>query len=327
MKRLLYIALVALVSCSSPERDGRAAAKADNNCSETFIESVQKLETEFVSTFNPSKYVWRSDAIMAYNKEFKTLVDNYQRELDKSAISKSKLKGKYANSYKDLDIFEASFEEEKDTELSLLAQKLMSSETIPEAVKASINEIVPPKPDENRIKTDLNGHSLSEGFEKNDCYFSEQWRRTIGEQVEIKEMQIEEITCDDCHDYSFIATMVLQERYLSYTARVQVYYVLPDGEDWKIDFVKSLGIRLIQTDKYTDCIRCSIEDDGWGGIDALFITNTSEVQLLVIGHFVANKGTRNFSQVIPPGEKKQVGGLFGGGSVTSFEIIAVERES
>ncbi len=74
--------------------------------------------------------------------------------------------------------------------------------------------------------------------------------------------------------------MDLQKDCLYFNARVRICYVLPDGEDWEMDFVKSLGVRLVQTHKYDDCIRCEINDDGWGGINALFITNTSEVRLL-----------------------------------------------
>lgn len=327
MNRLLLTAFIVLVSCSSPEGDGRMAAKNENDCAESCIESIQRLEYKFVNDFTPQTYTYRSEAIEAYNREFRKIAEDFNQDLDEAAIRKSKLKGKYAENYKDLQKFEKGYEGEIDNDLYLSASKLITANVIPAAVLVSINLIIPPKPDEERIISDLKGHSLSEGFEKKDCFFSEKWRRTIGEQVDVKELHIEDVQNDDNKEYSFTATMVLQEKFLSYSSRVQVYYTLPNGEDWKIDFVKSLGIRVIQTHKYDDCIRCEIDDDGWGGIDALFITNTSEVQLLVLGHFVADKITRNFSQLIPPGEKNQVGGLFGGGSVTDYEIIAVERES
>jgi hypothetical protein len=326
--RLLFhtiVIAVALVSCSSPEGDGRKAALDVNNCAEKCIESMQKLESEFVSNFNPHNYTWRSEAIDAYNKKFKRICDDYYRDLDAVLIRNSKLKGEYADNYKDLEKFDAAYEDAIDEDLSLKASNLILTETIPTAVIASINSIIPPKPDENRIKKDLEGHSISEGFDKKDCYFSEKWRRTFGEDVEIKELHLDEITQDDIREYSFVTTMILQEKYLSYNAKAQVYYTLQDGEDWKIEFVKSLGLKLIQTHKYDDCIRCVIEDDGWGGVDALFITNTSEVELLVIGHCVADNVYINFSKIIPPGEKGQVGGLFFGGNITHYEIVAVER--
>lgn len=316
-----------LISCSSPESDGRKAARNENRCAENCIESAQKLESDFVNHFNPKDYSFRSQAVEEYKKQFKKIGEDYYRDIDAAKIQKSKLKGKYSSDYKKMDRFEAAYIEEKDNDLSASALLSLKEDAIPSAVIASINGIIPPKPDSEIIKANLVGHSLSEGFEKDNSYFSEKWRLDIDENVVIKELAVEEMQNDDSREYSFIASMVLQKDYLSFNTRAQIYYVLPDGEDWKIDFVKSLGIRIMQTHKYDDCIRCEIDEDGWGGTKALFITNTSEVQLLVIGQVVAGSQKRNFNQIISPGEKKQVGGLFFGGSVSGFEIVAVERMS
>ena len=306
MKIILYLLFpILLVSCSSPERDGKEAAKNENRCAENCIESAQKLESDFVNHFNPKKYSLRSQAVDAYKKQFKRIGEDYYKDMDAAKIQKSKLKGKYANDYKKMERFEIAYDEERDVELTTSAILLLSEEKIPSAVIASINGIIPPKPDNEVIKTNLVGHSLSEGFEKENCYFSEKWRLNIEDNVSIKELELEEVLSDDSREYSFVASMILQKDYLSFNTRAHIYYVLHDGEDWKIDFVKSLGIKLIQTHKYDDCIRCEIDGDGWGGTYALFITNTSEVQLLVIGQIVAGSQKLNFNQIISPGEKKK----------------------
>jgi hypothetical protein len=123
--------------------------------------------------------------------------------------------------------------------------------------------------------------------------------------------------------------------YISFNAKAQVIYRLPSGKDWEMEIAKSKGIRIIQTHKYDDCIQCEIADDGWGGIDALYISNTSEVQLLVVGHIMTEsrddskdgEEPKIFNTIIPAGEKVHVGGLLGGGNVIDFDIILVERES
>lgn len=328
MKRILYpLLFVLLLSCSTPESDGRKIARNENRCAENCIESVQKLESDFVNHFNPKDYTFRSQAIEVYKKQFKMIGEDYYRDIDAAKIQKSKLKGRYANDYKKMEKFEDAYDREKDVDLTTSALLLLSEDVIPPAVIACINGIIPLKPDNELIKTNLVGHSLSEGFEKENCYFSEKWRLDIDENVSIKELVVEDVQNDDGREYSFIASMVLQKDYLSFNTRAQVYYVLPDGEDWKIDFVKSLGIRIIQTHKYDDCIRCEIDEDGWGGTKALFITNISEVQLLVIGQIVANGQNQNFNQIISSGNKLQVGGLFRGGSVSSYKIVTIERMS
>jgi len=326
MHKFIYLLLFALlISCSSPERDGKKAARNQNRCAEKCIESAQKLESDFVNHFNPKNYSLRSQAVDAYKKQFKRIGENYYQDMDAAKIQKSKLKGKYANDYKKMEQFETAYDEEMDVELTTSALLLLSEDKIPSAVIASINGIIPPKPDNEVIKTNLVGHSLSEGFEKESCYFSEKWRLNIDDNVSINDLEVKEVLNDDIREYSFVASMILKKDYLSFNTLAQIYYVLPDGEDWKIDFVKSLGIRLIQTHKYDDCIRCEIDGDGWGGTNALFITNTSEVQLLVIGQIVAGSQKLNFNQFISPGEKKKIGGLFFGGSVSDYKIVAVER--
>lgn len=328
MKKIIYsLFSVLLISCSSPESNGKKAARNENHCAENCIESVQKLESDFVNHFNPKDYTFRSQAVEAYKKQFKQIGADYYRDIDAAKIQKSKLKGKYSSDYKKMDRFETAYIDEKDNDLSASALLSLTENAIPPAVIASINSIIPPKPDPEIIKTNLVGHSLSEGFEKDNCYFSETWRLDINENVSIKELVVEKVQNDDIREYSCIVSMILQKDYLSFNTRAQVYYVLPNGEDWKIDFVKSLGIRISQTHKYDDCIRCEINEDGWGGTKALFITNTSEVQLLIIGQIVANGQKRNFNQIISPGNKSRVGGLFCGGSVSSYKIVAVERMS
>lgn len=224
-----------------------------------------------------------------------------------------------------MEEFEDGYNEEKDNNLAASAILLLSDEDIPSAVIACINGIIPAKPDKETIKTDLIGHSLSEGFEKGNCFFSEEWRLDIDENVLIKDLVIEDVLTDNNREYSFIASMNIQRDYISFDTRVRIDYVLPVGKDWKIDFVKSMGIRIIPTHKYDDCIRCEIDEDGWGGTYALFITNTSEVELLVVGHVIAGNEKHNFSKTISPGKKEQIGGLFCGGSVSHYEVLTVER--
>lgn len=318
---------IMVASCATPEKDGKKAAENENYSAEKCIEAVQKLESDFVSNFNPNDYTCRSQATNAYQETLKLIGDAYYSDRDAAAIRTSELKGKYSDSYKNLSIFEMAYRKVKNNEIQLTASLLIGSDVFPPAVIACINRIIPPKPNLTQIKTDLVGHSISEGFDRKDCYFSKEWKRTFGENIEIIDFHIDEITQDNGREYSFLTSMVLKEEHLSYNARVQIYYILPYGEDWKIDFVKSLGVKIIPTHKYDDCIQCVIDEDGWGGSNALFITNISEVQLIVIGKVRTkyNNEIHLFNQIIPSGEKKQVGGLFSVGSVYDYEIVYVER--
>ena len=330
MKHLLYVSLIALASCSSPSGDGVKCAEVENQYAKECIEAIHALESDFVTGFDPADYTFRQQALDEYAKRFKNICDKYYRNLDQAAIEASKLKGKYTREYKDIQEFEMSYLAARDSELQTTATKMILSEEVPAAVKASINRITPPTPDVERIMLDFEGHTLSEGFERSECYFSEGWTLTVGDEVSISDLQIDKILRENKDEYNIEASFALHMEYISFDAKAQIFYRLPNGKDWEMEFAKSLGIRIIQTHKYDDCIQCEIADDGWGGIDALYISNTSEVQLLVVGHIITEDNEEEpkvFNTIIPAGEKVHVGGLFGGGDVIDFDIVLVERES
>lgn len=329
MKHLLYVSLITFASCSSPSGDGAKAAKLENQYAKECIEALHTLESEFVTNFNPDAYTYRQQALDEYTKRFNKICDTYYSNLDLAEIQASKLKKRHTGDYSDIQEFEAGYLAAKDIELQVTATKLTLAENVPAAVVASIDMIVPPTPDEARIMSDFEGHTMSEGFERSECYFSENWSLTVGDEVSISDLKIDNVVRKDKDDYVINASFVLNMEYLSFNAKAQVYYTLPSGADWKMDFVKSRGVRIIQTHKYDDCIQCAIEDDGWGGIDALFITNTSEVQLIVVGHITPQDSEESvtFNTIIPAGQKTHVGGLFDGGSVVDYDIVLVERES
>lgn len=83
----------------------------------------------------------------------------------------------------------------------------------------------------------------------------------------------------NCKANILIATTRLENKLNAFHARVKVSYRLPDAEDWKIEFVNSKGMTIVKTYKYDDSVRFEIMDDGWGGVNALFITNKAEVEL------------------------------------------------
>ena len=327
MKRvLLYVLLMTIccISCSSPENEGKKLAQRMNECAENFIKEKQKAETVFVSRFNASDYTTRTEALEAYDQAIIKVLDEYNAKYDEVSVQRSKIAGEYANDYKKMAAFETAYESNIDSQLSDRLMDAIAETEYPAAVMAVVRTVIPPKPDEAQIQKDMVGHQLTEGFEKEKCWFHEDYRWKIRE-GEIRDFMIEEVLRADTKEYIFIATMRLQSELNAFNARVKVSYVLPDTEDWKIEFVKSLGVTILKTHKYDDLISCAIEDDGWGGVDALFITNKAEIEVGVGVEVVADGSRKRYAVRVSPDKKSQVGGLFGGGNVTSYEIEFVER--
>jgi len=325
-KALVYVLLMTLgcISCSSPENEGKKMAQRMNECAENFIKEKQKAETDFVSHFNAADYTTRTEALEAYDQAMIEVLDDYNARHDDVELARSKVAGEYANDYKKMVAFQTAYEDNINSELGDMLMEAISETDYPAAVLAMVRKVIPPKPDEAQIQKDLVGHQLAEGFEKEKCWFHEDYRWKIRE-GEIRDFMIEEVLRADTKEYNFIATMRLQSELNAFNARVKVSYVLPETENWKIEFVKSMGVSIVKTHKYDDLISCEIKDDGWGGVDALFITNNAEIELGVGVEIVADNSRKRYAVRVSPGKKSQVGGLFAGGNVTSYEIEFVER--
>lgn len=255
----LLTVVAALASCSSPESDGAGIAKKFNKCNETYLEKAHKAEADFVSSTDFKKFQYRADAKNAYWTAVKRVNDDYEKEI--SDISEEMIRGgkEFAGDYKKLSAYEGSIESGIDRDLDRMVKKEMSNKNIPEPVMAAVRTIVPPKPDNAMIIKNLVGHSLSEGTDNG--YYSSYWKWMI-EDGEISDFQITEVLSDTNDEYMFIAKMRLTSAVgKKMDAEVKIRYILPRDDDWTIEFVLSLGLKIVKTQLYNNCIR--IEQCGW----------------------------------------------------------------
>lgn len=181
---------------------------------------------------------------------------------------------------------------------------------------------IPPKPSTNQIAKDLVGYKLSEGFENG--WFEKDWTWQI-KSGQIKAINIKEVVRDTNKEYCVVLLMRLQGEVCSFNAKVKVNYILNAQNQWKIEFVNSKGMSIVQTHKYDDCIQFSIVDDGWGGVDCLNIKNNCNVELAIAGWFFAFDEWHKFAVRVEGNETDIVGGTFGGGSVTKYKVEFIER--
>lgn len=179
-----------------------------------------------------------------------------------------------------------------------------------------------PKPNANQIAKDLVGYKLSEGFANG--WFEKDWLWEI-KSGQIKKMSIKEVIRDTNREYCVVVLMRLQGQVSSFNAKAKVSYVLNKQNKWQIEFVNSMGMSIVQTHKYNDCMQYAIVDDGWGGVDCLEIKNNCSVELAVAGWFYALGKWNKFAVRVDGYGMTSVGGTFGGGSVSKYQIEFVER--
>lgn len=186
----------------------------------------------------------------------------------------------------------------------------------------SVFAVAPPKPSKKQIANDLVGYKLTEGFD--DGWFDKEWTWQI-KKGQIKAMNIKEEVRDTNKEYCVIVLMRLQGEVSAFNAKVKVNYVLNKQNQWKIEFVNSMGMSVVKTHKYDDCIQFAIVDDSLGGVDCLEMKNNCSVELAVAGWFYALGEWRKFAVRVDGNGTTAVGGTFCGGSVEKYKVELIER--
>lgn len=185
------------------------------------------------------------------------------------------------------------------------------------------------KPSDNQMVYDLIGHTISEGTTQG--YHHEGWNYTI-ENGSVSDFNVTDVLAEDDSQLIVVADMNLRGTSsphcnFYYHATVQIRYVNLPGDGWTLDYVHCLGMEVVSDGQYDDMVSARIADDGWGGVNCLQVQNLSECRLIVGGYFYADGTWQKFSLPVDAYEQGAVGGTFGGGSVESYQLDFVVRES
>ena len=243
-----------LFSCKSPERDGSKMAEEFNECAKTYLDDISKLSSRYISDFDDSKYITRAEAKKAYWDAAAKLYEEYVAEIDKLKKKEAEYNSEYGTDYEAKARFSDAFDVAIDQNLVLQVYESSVSEQLPETVSRRISSFVPTRPDNAKIQKDLVGHSIKEGVVPG--YYNQSWKWTI-EEGEISNFSIKEVLVETKSEYEFIAAMRLTSTSVdrAFDAEVKVRYILPETDDWKIEFTKSEGMHIVKTGKYNECIR------------------------------------------------------------------------
>lgn len=249
---LTVLASLCLFSCSSPENDGKSIANKLNNCNESYMEEMQKMESNFIAGFNGAAFQTRKEAKQAYLDVAEEVYTKYRDALAKVYEQEAEMAKKYASDYKKKAKYDGALHSGIDQDLESKVVELTVATKIPESVMAKVRTVISPKPDYLQIQEDLVGHSLSEGVD--DGYYSSDWKWIIRE-GEISGFTIENVLTDNPQEYLIIAKMRLtSEEGKAFDVKVKIRYVLPQNDDWTIDFTQSLGMHIVKTGAYESCI-------------------------------------------------------------------------
>lgn len=295
---ILVLCSILTLSCTSPENDGAAMGMRVNECNKEYLEVLQKLDANFGKTISYNSRKAAKSAYFAAKTEANT---NYRIALDEIYQTASGKKKSY-NNHKSQSEFNAAFVNAIDSDLTNSVRAATADTKLPPTVLAYIKSIIPPKPSINQIQRDLIGHSLSEGVDNG--YYPSYWRWTIKE-GEISGFNIEQVLTNTNKEYCIIATMRITSMVgKTYNAKVRISYVLPETDDWTMEFVNSEGMHIIKSGKYDDLVK--LEKDEY----FYYIYNNSDISLEVGGislYWVtpSRQDWGRYSEIIGPHSSKK----------------------
>lgn len=345
---LIGMACIILSACSSPESDGIKAAKMKYDlqsdyykksiaiAKELMKERIKAYES-YIGKFDSYAFVTRISARETLN-EYLEKIESKERDsaqkLQEAARESDKkffeyyetLRNKYATNKEKLEKFNYAGEHYKPKErvqqenLSDYQNKLSDYQ---EKVKSLIASIIPPKPDLERLKTDLIGRKILWDMEEAGKYY---W--TLLSTEEFKTVDIKE-TANTNENYLLDVYLLLRGEFIDYEANVTVQYILQQHDDWTFSMFQSKDFKVVPTNNYNNCISHGWERRSVFSIPDYKITNSCDYRLLVIGE-VKSAAIYALGEIwplvrfIPANSKVTVGGVH---SIKTIERIGYEARN
>lgn len=313
---LLFIALTAVVCCSTPESDGRKAAKLFSD-----------IEAE-AEAYTKSQYLYLIDNFYSQGFTSRTDVNDRIDEINADSEKLRKEKRAQADKFYEEKYRKYVTNQKKNSEF-MYAYRSYSKimKPIKEDLTPLIKQIdslrltiIPVQPTLEQIKRDLVGRKIS-GLPGS--YLSDNWYWVTDCYEQIKEA---DITYEDFGADTYICGvhLILQADGGAYESEILAHYKLGNADDWTLDLIESRSIELLRTGKYDNCI--TSRRTGWLGEYAVEFTNSSDARLAVGGQvkYEYGEGWKKFCIVVEGNSSEQIGGLFWG-SLADYKIDFVER--
>jgi hypothetical protein len=236
---------------------------------------------------------------------------NYQKRRQEADSLYNKLRGKYITNYQKNMQFEYAYQ----NYLSANLIKGFQPDELDKIIMQKLLTIIPPKPDAEKIKTDLIGRKISDvigGYHRKDWYW-------LVEKDEIQKIDIIDETKLN-KDYLYNVLILLESPSGGQqTADVKITYILGNYDDWAIEHLETIDMHIVQTHKYDTCI--TTENNGWGEIS---FTNRIDVSLVVGGVLLSYNGEwQKFSIIVDANKTTSIGGFIS--AYRDIKIHFIER--
>lgn len=274
---MMICAVTFLSSCSSPKKEGKKLALKENRVCEEGLDKIDKLIEAFTVDFAPDNYSRREDAKNQWASMHSEIKSQTENELNSILQNRMLV-------LDDMDMSERrSFVEAYNDYVELsLRDKLtiaMQGSEYPEEVLRSISRINPVKPDLEQIKKDLAKRKLSD---VEGGYYYEANKTLNIDEYNITDLKILNVLSETSNEYTLNVSFSLlgkNNRERRFDVQCNVRYVLPEYDDWTIDFIQTSAFTPVSSETYKSCVKMNL-NGGLVGTD-LSVKNECDKSLEV----------------------------------------------
>lgn len=279
-KALFLMAIVSLffaTSCSSPASKGKGIAEDENNLYTNCAESLDKLNDDYSTNLDAAKYQSRRDAINEWKDSRKKIETRLVDGL--SALEEELQEMSGALKPTEQRILQQAYYDNRNEQLQGDIRQRVSDTVVPKKVLLAISKIKPAKPDEKQILKDLSTKSFTD---VEGGYFDAMHRVIDAKEYDIRNLKMIDVEKDNSSEYVVLVGFRLvgknnKERCIDIKCNVR--YILPDYDDWTIDFQQTTELTPVKNDTYINCVKTLVAG-GWLGKD-LYVENRCDKTLEV----------------------------------------------
>lgn len=292
---ILCICGILLVSCASPESDGKQVALAYCNAANTSIEYCKAEYSRLIDNFESENFTTRVEVREIMQK----IEDNAEQLKARKEAQAEKLyyekSGKYATDYSKITAFQTAFNNTQ-REFKPLDEESMSVYT--NKLNNLILTIIPPKPDINKIKRDLIGREIW-GLEGS--YFAGwSWEITAESLKDLYIIEDSDTTNKNGNRIYYVHLTISSASGTCYETDVKLYYRLGHADDWTLDMLENQNIEIVKTGMYDNSL--TISKNSFSGYT---ITNVGDASLIA-GFRVLYNNTWTKKTVVIHGGRSEV---------------------
>ncbi len=246
-----------IASCSSPEADGKEAAQRFCDCEKERVEKRVNAYYDFIRDFDSYDFTTRIEAREKLQEIDRDLDEAYRTRIRQADNYLQKARNKYLTNYEKNTQFEYAYNSYYNANIKVADNQ---SSNLMDQINRQIATIIPPDPDETKIRKDLVGRVVQE---QEGGYHKYGWRWTI-ENGEVKDVEILGKEAGNRSWLYRLSFVVQAERGAAYSVSANLAYDLPDDvDDWRVEYLESLTVNIVKTGRYDHCISHETVQGGW----------------------------------------------------------------